>query len=197
MVTECFIECHMESRTYRNRPSKVITVFTVILSSTWKDDKPKLREVKWLAWGHTASLHCRDSNLIPLSGCLFSCWGRYVGMRAESLYGFQPRQWKLYPWLVSLPADPRDLWVGIRRTFRARCSTPHLPSLWHQGGVLFWLRGGWGIHFLSFVQKNWRLTVCILTEWWLLLQSYHENWVTPRFSQGHWLMGWCSGGPSL
>lgn len=26
-------------------------------------------------------------------------------MRAKSLYGFQPRQWKLYPWLVSLLAD--------------------------------------------------------------------------------------------
>lgn len=38
---ECFTECQVEGGTYRNRPSKVITVFTVILVSTWKDDRPE------------------------------------------------------------------------------------------------------------------------------------------------------------
>lgn len=42
MVIECFTECQMESGIYRNRPSKVITVFAIILS----DDKPEAQRGK-------------------------------------------------------------------------------------------------------------------------------------------------------
>lgn len=101
-VIERFTECRMENDIYRNRPSKVITVFAVVLP----DDKPEAQ------WGKATCLRLHSHRTLQVLKSDTFQWvpffffsGTYLWIRAESLYGFQPRQWKLYPGLVSLLAD--------------------------------------------------------------------------------------------
>lgn len=157
MVIECFIGGQMEFSPYRNRPSKVSVSSISSCPTSWRmarqtwgpersSDLPEVTQPDYIAGTQI---------WYPSMGVFSLASGRYLGMRAESLYGFQPRQWKLDTWLVCLLTDHMTCELVPDRLLEQEVF--HSTCVFSAASTGVWCVQGSPISSLTFVQTKLRI----------------------------------------
>ena len=154
----------MEFSTYRQSKVMCLCFHLVQHLEGWQTRDPErssdLPEV-------TQPEHCIAGTQIwyPSVGTFSLAPGRYLSMRAESLYGFQPRPWKLYPWFVSLLADHMTCELVSDKLLEQEVfHSTHACSVASRGMRYVW---GSPVYPLSFLQTKLRID-CVYSNSWVV-----------------------------